>query len=90
MSYSHSYVAGICVCDKPLGAGVVVALGKGSSVSDGAGRGAAAALQTQQEAQKQTENQRDHQVALTVRHLQKNSSTVISLEKTSQFCTHTY
>lgn len=78
------------MCDKPLGAGVVVALGKGSSVGVGAGRGAAAALQTQQEAQKQTENQRDHQVALTVRHLQKNSSTVKSLEKNMHLKNHNF
>lgn len=64
------------VCDKPLGAWVVVALGKGSSVAVRAGRGAAAALQTQQEAQSQTQNQRDHQVALTVRYLQREGSTV--------------
>lgn len=38
------------VCDKPLGAGVVVAFGKGSSVGVGGGRGASAALQTKQEA----------------------------------------
>ncbi len=58
-------------CNKPLGAGVVVALGKGNIVGVGAGRGAPAALQTHQKAQTQTENQRDDQVALTVRNLQK-------------------
>lgn len=64
------------VCDKPLGAWVVVALGKGSSAGVRAGRGAAAALQTQKEAESQTQNQRDHQVALTVRYLQRKGSTV--------------
>lgn len=51
----------------------MVAPGNGSRVGAGAGRRSAAALQTQQEAEKQTENQRDHQVALAVRHLQHNT-----------------
>lgn len=65
----------MCVRDKPLGAGVVVALRKGSRVGVGGGRGAAAALQTQQEAKRQTKNQRDHQEALTVRYLHRQSQT---------------
>lgn len=59
---------------RPLWAGVVVAPGNRSAVgAAGAGRRSAAALQKQQEAQKQTQNQRDHQVALTVGHLQEHS-----------------
>lgn len=59
---------------RPLWAGVVVAPGNRSTVgAAGAGRRSAAALQKQQEAQKQTQNQRDHQVALTVGHLQEHS-----------------
>lgn len=58
---------------RPLWARVVVAPGNRSSVRAGARRRSAAALQTQQEAQEQAENQRDHQVALTVRHLQENT-----------------
>lgn len=67
----------VCLRDKPLGAGVVVALGKGNSVRGGGGRSAAAALQTQQEAQRQTQNQRNHQVALTVRYLQRKEHNII-------------
>lgn len=70
----------MCVRDKPLGAGVVVALGEGSSTRLWAGGGAPAALQAQHHAQEQTENQRDHQVALTVRHLQKNRPNSYSLK----------
>lgn len=70
----------MCVRDKPLGAGVVVALGEGSSTRLWAGGGAPAALQAQHEAQEQTENQRDHQVALTVRHLQQNRPNRYSLK----------
>lgn len=69
-----------CVCDKPLGAGVVVALGEGSGTCLWAGGGAPAALQAQHQAQEQTENQRDHQVALTVRHLQQNRPNSYSLK----------
>lgn len=59
---------------RPFWAGVVVAPGNRSAVgAAGAGRRSAAALQKQQEAQKQTQNQRDHQVALTVGHLQEHS-----------------
>lgn len=58
---------------RPLWARVVVAPGDRSDVGASARRRSAAALQTQQEAQKEAENQRDHQVALTVRHLQENT-----------------
>lgn len=58
---------------RPLWARVVVAPGDRSDVGASARRRFAAALQTQQEAQKEAENQRDHQVALTVRHLQENT-----------------
>lgn len=66
------------VCDRPFRAGIVVALGKGSSSGAGVGRGATAALQTQQEAQRQTKNQRDDQVALTIRYLQRKRTKIKS------------
>lgn len=66
---------GVCESDIPFGAGVVVALGECSNRGGArAGRGAAAALQTQQDAQRQTQNQRNHEVALTIRNLQRTIS----------------